>query len=125
MCRSCVLDVLEYWVNLVGVDRVALALHSTEDQSQEWAGWMMLGKRRDVVLPLPMPVKMPESLTRADEMPNITAGLLRRGYVETDVKQILGLNVLRLFEKRLERVSRHSTRLKGIRELYEYSCLTG
>ena len=46
----------------------------------------------------PMPVKMPEGIARSDEMPNITAGLLRRGYAEADVQKILGLNVLRLFE---------------------------
>jgi len=93
------LDVIEYWVSVAGIDQVALGLDFTEDQSQEWADWMMLGKRRDMVVPLEMPVKMPEGIARADEMPNITAGLLRRGYTETEVQKILGLNILGLFEK--------------------------
>ncbi len=93
------LDVLEYWIGVAGIDHVALGLDFTEDQSQEWADWMMLGKRRDAVVPLQMPLKMPEGITRADEMPSITAGLLKRGYPEADAQKVIGLNVLRLFEK--------------------------
>lgn len=92
------LDAIEHWVQVAGVDHVAFGLDFTEDQSQEWADWMMSGKRRDAVVALQMPVRMPAGIERADKMPNLTAGLLRRGYSENDVQKILGLNVLRLFE---------------------------
>jgi len=92
------LDVLNYWISVAGIDHVALGLDFTENQSQAWADWMMKGKRREAVVPLEMPLKMPEGIARADEMPNITAGLLRRGYTEIEVQKILGFNVLHLFE---------------------------
>ena len=48
--------------------------------------------------PLQLPLKLPEGITRADEMPNVTQGLMNRGYAEEDIQKIMGLNVLRLFQ---------------------------
>lgn len=39
---------------------------------------------------------LPDGLDDVSKYPNLTAELLRRGYSETDVKKILGLNVLRV-----------------------------
>ena len=94
-----VLDVIDYWVDLVGIDQVGIGLDFTELHTSEWFHWLMAGKRKDsTVFPLPYPIPLPTGLTRADEMPNLTAGLLRRGYSEEDVQKVMGINVLRLFE---------------------------
>lgn len=34
-----------------------------------------------------------------DKLPNLTAGLIKRGYSEEDVKKILGLNLIRVFKE--------------------------
>jgi membrane dipeptidase len=38
-----------------------------------------------------------KDLEEVDRWPNITAGLLRRGYTEADVRKVMGENLLRLF----------------------------
>lgn len=95
-----VVEVLDYWVSVAGIDHVSIGLDFTENQTAEWFQWLMAGKRRDsTVYPLQLPLKLPEGITRADEMPNLTHALLERGYSEQDVQKIMGLNVLHLFER--------------------------
>ncbi len=95
-----VLDTIEYWVELAGIEHVSIGLDFTENQSEEWFQWLMAGKRLDSpVFRLELPLRLPKGIERADEMPNLTAGLLGRGYSCEDVQRILGLNVLRLFEQ--------------------------
>ena len=95
-----VLDVVDYWVDLVGIDSVGIGLDFTELHTKEWFNWLMAGKLKgSTVFPLPYPIPLPAGITRADEMPNLTAGLVGRGYSEEDVQKIMGFNVLRLFER--------------------------
>ena len=93
------LDAIEYWVDLAGIDYVSIGLDFTENHSEEWFHWLMAGKLKDsTVFPIPFPIRLPEGITRSDEAPNITAGLLTRGYSEEEVQKILGLNVIALLE---------------------------
>ena len=95
-----VLDVVDYWVDLVGIDSVGIGLDFTELHTEEWFDWLMAGKRKgSTVFPLPYPIPLPTGIARADEMPNLTVGLAGRGYSDGDVQKIMGLNVLRLFER--------------------------
>jgi membrane dipeptidase len=95
-----VLDTLEYWIQVAGIDHVSIGLDFTEKQSEEWFHWLMTGKRKDsMVFPLQLPLKLPKGIERADQFPNITAGLLDRGHSIENLEMILGLNVLRLFER--------------------------
>lgn len=95
-----VLDVVDYWVDLVGIDSVGIGLDFTELHTREWFNWLMAGKLKgSTVFPLPYPIPLPAGITRADEMPNLTAGLVGRGYSEEEVQKIMGLNVLRLFDR--------------------------
>jgi membrane dipeptidase len=94
------IDVLDYWVQLAGIDHVSIGLDFTENQPEEWFRWLMSGKRRQsMVFPVDLPLKLPMGIARADEMPNITEALLARGYSNEATQKILGLNVLQLFEK--------------------------
>jgi len=94
------IDVLDYWVGIAGLDHVSIGLDFTENQSAEWFQWLMGGKRKgSTVYPLQLPLKLPQGITRADEMPNVTQGLINRGYSDEDTQKIMGLNVLRLFKE--------------------------
>ena len=42
---------------------------------------------------------MPEGMEDCSNLPKITEELLRRGYSETDIKKILGGNMLRVMEE--------------------------
>lgn len=92
-----VIDIFDYWVQVAGIDHVSVGLDFTENQSEEWFRWLMSGKRKDsTVTPLQLPLKLPAGITRADEMPNLTEALLKRGYSEDAIRKILGESVLRL-----------------------------
>jgi microsomal dipeptidase-like Zn-dependent dipeptidase len=45
------------------------------------------------------PVVNPEGIQHSGDFSNITAALVARGYADTDVKKIIGLNFMRLFEE--------------------------
>lgn len=95
-----VIEVIDHWVKVAGSDHVSIGLDFTENQSEEWFQWLMGGKRRgSMVYPLQLPLKLPQGIARADEFPNLTQGLMSHGYSEKDIQKILGLNVLRLFER--------------------------
>ena len=50
------------------------------------------------VFDLELPVVNPEGIRTADEFPNITAGLLARGYDPQDAQKTMGINFLRMLE---------------------------
>jgi membrane dipeptidase len=92
------LDILDHWVRIAGIDHVSIGLDYTEKQPAEWFQWLMKGKRRDdPIFNLDLPLQLPKGIERADQFPNITEGLLGRGYAPADVQKILGGNILRLF----------------------------
>ena len=45
----------------------------------------------------PPPYHYPEGIETPQDFPNLTAGLLRRGYREADIRKILGENWLRVY----------------------------
>jgi membrane dipeptidase len=93
------LDTVDYMVELLGVDHVALGLDLTEGRSkQDFLKWEAGKSKQQQPLGMEWPVVYPEGLRSAADLPNITDGLLKRGYSETAVQQILGGNLLRLFE---------------------------
>jgi membrane dipeptidase len=95
-----VIDVFDYWVQVAGIDHVSIGLDFTENQSEEWFCWLMSGKRKDSpVYPLELPLRLPKGVARADEFPNLTQGLTKRGYSTEAIQNILGKNVLRLFDQ--------------------------
>jgi membrane dipeptidase len=94
------LEVIDHWVEIAGIDHVALGLDFTENQSDEWFRWLMSGKRKDgMVYPLELPLKNPRGIEGARDFPNITEGLLRLGYSESDTMKIMGENILALMKR--------------------------
>ena len=91
------LEVIDYWVGIAGIDHVALGLDFTENQTDEWFDWLMMGKRKDAMVhPLRLPLRNPKGIEGARDFPNITEGLVRRGYSDEDTRKIMGENILRL-----------------------------
>ncbi len=71
-----VLDHLDHIANVAGIDHVGIG--------SDFDG---------IFAPLPV------GLEDASQVPNITAGLLERGYADTDVRKVLGENLLRVFRQ--------------------------
>lgn len=82
------LDHLDHVANLVGVEHVALGPDFVDYMRDDPASFASNE-------PIPYPAGF-ENITR---MPNVTAGLVERGYDEEQICGILGLNFLRVFER--------------------------
>jgi len=111
------LDHIDYAVQLIGVEHVGLGLDFVEGHVEgtlqptapRWGGANVPDGTAGLVAMLPTvpPEKIRELVYRpyadgiqsSDQLPNITDGLLRRGYSDMDVLAILGGNWLRLFEQ--------------------------
>jgi membrane dipeptidase len=96
-----VLDHIDHIANLIGVDHVGIGTDrgvsvetSTRDEYYAWLA--SLDFKPEVNPPWPPGV---EGLTCAADLPNLTEGLLRRGYADDAVRSILGGTFLRLYEQ--------------------------
>jgi len=94
------IDTVDYMVKLIGIDHVGIGSDFIEGQSQEWIRWLFTGRNidREPRYQLGMPA-YPEGIQGSTDFPNLTRGLLDRGYSERDVKKIMGENFVRLFEE--------------------------
>ncbi|MBI4279588.1 MAG: membrane dipeptidase [Armatimonadetes bacterium] len=90
-----VLDHVDHVVRLAGVDHVGFGLDLNTGGSVEMFYRL---KFKPEFYPLP-PWKFPEGISRLSEWPNLTEGLLRRGYGRDDVLKILGGNFLRVVRR--------------------------
>ena len=93
-------DVIDHLVEMVGIDHVGVGSDFTEGQPEEWFDWILTGKsKKGPALALNHPLVNPEGIQHSGDFCNITAALLARGYADTDVRKIIGLNFMRLFEE--------------------------
>ena len=92
-----VLDHIDHLVKLIGVDHVGLGPDYI-DYNPEMiiAALDVAGVARSG---LETTIPYAKGAETAAELPNITRGLVARGYAEEDIKRILGGNFLRLFER--------------------------
>jgi membrane dipeptidase len=110
------LDHIDYAVQLVGIEHVGLGLDfveghvpgSLQPRAPKWGGANLPAGTAGLAAMLPAHLRhlaaeliyLPYApgIANSLEMPNVTDGLLARGYSEPDVLRILGENWLRLFE---------------------------
>jgi membrane dipeptidase len=95
------MEVIDYLVELVGVDHVGIGTDFTEGQPDEIYGYWARGKskREDLPMKVDLPIVNPEGIRSASQFQNLTKALLLRGYGEADVKKIMGENWLQLFKR--------------------------
>ncbi|UCD80801.1 MAG: membrane dipeptidase, partial [Desulfobacterales bacterium] len=93
-------EVIDYLVKMVGIDHVAIGTDFTEHQPRAFFDWILTGKsKKGPALEVPYPIKNPQGIQCAADFPNLTAALVRQGYAESDIKKIMGENILRLFKE--------------------------
>jgi membrane dipeptidase len=93
------LEHMEYVIKLAGADHVAIGLDLFEDEVMDESYysdrvWPEMFKR-----PYVLEKKHPEGLQSVAEVPNVTRGLVSKGYSDEEIKKIIGGNLLRLFER--------------------------
>jgi len=92
------IDVIDYLVEMIGIDHIAVGTDFTEGQPKEWFDWILTGRsKKGPALELNHPLKNPEGIQGPADFPNLTTALLNRGYSELNVRKILGENIMRLF----------------------------
>jgi len=89
---------VDYLVNLVGEDHVSIGTDFVEGQPE---GFLDRGLGRHV--PAGMvpgwPWQYPRGIASVDDFPNITSGLLKKGFGEDVVRKILGGNLVRIYRE--------------------------
>lgn len=101
------LDIIDYTVDLVGIDCVGVGTDHGEGARppEEWEKlWGRRGGRYPEVTGglgewFGFETRYVEGFSSAAHWPNLTAGLVNRGYSEGDILKILGGNFLRLFRQ--------------------------
>ena len=85
------LNHVDYVVQLVGVDHVGIGLDFAE-------GWPDSPFHRKRLLEIDGQIyDWPEGIETVSKWPNITRGLVSRGYTDAEIVKILGGNLLRVF----------------------------
>lgn len=93
--------VIDYLVNLVGIDHIAVGTDFTENQGEDFFRVILSGnsKKGPKMSMDFLPVINPKGIESAREFPNITAALVGHGYSESHVRKIMGENFLRVFKE--------------------------
>jgi membrane dipeptidase len=98
------LDHLEHVIDLVGIDHVGPAMDFTQFQPDgflrpvKWGG-SQVPADDPWLLARSWPIRYATDIDDPTKFPNVTRGLLARGYSEADVQKIVGGNFLRLFRE--------------------------
>ena len=87
------LDHIDHIAALAGAEHIGFGLDFCSIPQESWDS----GRFSPTAYP-PPPWVFPSGIAGPEEVPNLTAGLIRRGYGEAEVRGIMGANLLRLFE---------------------------
>ena len=99
------IDHIAHITDVVGIDHVGLGIDyylgqhpfsNDEAATKAFAARVAMGVWSAESYPEP-PYYYPEGIETPDRMMNLTAGLLRRGFAEEDVRKVLGLNWMRVY----------------------------
>ncbi len=96
------LDCIEYLVEMVGPDHVAVGSDFCEGQPREWFRWLFSSqgvRPPEHVAYTPEPYRHLHGLEGTRQFGNIAAGLLERGYSPDDVRKVIGGNWVGLFRQ--------------------------
>ncbi|WP_374633192.1 dipeptidase [Ferrovibrio sp.] len=99
------IDHISYVADLVGIDHVALGIdyflgqspYTPDDAAMKFYEETIASGRWTPAAYPPPPYYYPEGIGTPDQMPNLTAALVKRGFSEADIRKILGGNWMRVF----------------------------
>ncbi len=92
---------VDYLVNLVGIDHVGIGTDFTEDQGEDFFRYILTGNsKKGPKLSMDfLPLVNPKGIGSAREFPNVTEAFVEHGYPEPHVRKIMGENFLRVFKE--------------------------
>jgi membrane dipeptidase len=87
-----IVDHIERIASLVGVEHVGVGPDFVDDYFQHVYG--------EWILPATLDVELGEAeIARPSDLPKLTAAMIERGFVEADIRKVLGENALRVFRE--------------------------
>lgn len=93
-----VLDHMEHMVKVAGIDHVAMGLDTLFGDH--------VGLHKEIMVFIDLskmlrefPTEYMDGIENPSEIPNVTRGLVKRGYSDEEIKKLIGSNVLRIFEE--------------------------
>ena len=101
-------DCLEYVIELVGLDHVATSTDSMgtmgaytkhEFTADDLPYSSVTGAFDKIACPPDNNNRQPSDFNGIEDYPRITEEMLNRGYPENDIRKLLGLNLMRVFEE--------------------------
>ena len=95
------IHVIDYLVNLVGIDHVGIGTDFTDNQDNDFFRYTLTGKsQKGPKMSMDfLPVEYPKGIRSVRDFPNIAVSLIDHGYSETQVRKIMGMNFLRVFRE--------------------------
>jgi membrane dipeptidase len=96
------LDHIEHVIDLVGVEHVGLGMDFVEGTPREaivpvkWGGTHVPAGLKGLT---DWPIPYARDIESSDQLPNVTAGLISRGYDDDAVQKVLGGNFLRVLDE--------------------------
>ncbi|MBA7542962.1 hypothetical protein ES705_35287 [subsurface metagenome] len=91
--------IIDYLVELVGIDCVGIGTDFFIDQTEEWTRIILSGKSKKGpkdIQDYPH-ISFPKGIESPRDFPNITSALIKQRYSESEARKILGENFLRVF----------------------------
>jgi membrane dipeptidase len=88
-------DHIAYIADLVGIQHVGIG----SDLEEDLIGLGVSMPLREAVSSFPNPPGAIQDCGRVEELPNLTAEMVRRGFAADEIVRVLGLNFMRVFEE--------------------------
>lgn len=102
------IDHIDYYVKMLGIDHVALGLDyyktqhgimTEEEAMRDYEDMLEEGLYSKEAYPSTPPYFYPEEIELPEKMPNLVPALQARGYADSDIKKILGENLIRVLKE--------------------------
>ena len=97
------IEAIDYIINIAGEERIGIGTDFTQGHGDSFFKWITRDKGYARTLTDFGEIKFPDGFSTIGDFPNLTAAMERAGWKETRIRNILGLNWLRLLDDVWER----------------------
>ncbi len=93
------IEAIDYIIDIAGEDRIGIGTDFTQGHGDPFFKWITQDKGYARTLTEFGEIKFPDGFSTIGDFPNLTAAMERSGWTETRIRNILGLNWLRLLDE--------------------------
>ena len=93
------IEAIDYIIDIAGEERIGIGTDFTQGHGDPFYKWITQDKGYARTLTEFGEIKFPDGFSTIGDFPNLTAAMERAGWTETRIRNILGLNWLRLLDE--------------------------